>query len=79
MAALTLERLGQPVGNDAAIRRIQRLQTMDGAGDKIQPTYPGEGCNAPPYHVYEAQTAFPGLLRSMLPTAFTMRFFATAG
>jgi CRISPR-associated protein Csb1 len=52
--AITLERLRKAVANDAAIRRVQRLQPVGGAGDKIfPPTYPGEGRNAPPRHVFE--------------------------
>lgn len=39
---------------DAALRRRQVLQPVGGKGDKIfPPTYPGEGRNAPPRHVYE--------------------------
>lgn len=46
--------LTQMVAEDAAIRRKQILQPMGGKGDKIfPPTYPGEGRNAPPRHVYE--------------------------
>lgn len=42
------------VEQDAAFRRRQRLQPVGGPGDKIfPPTYPGEGRNAPPRHVYE--------------------------
>lgn len=48
------ETLASAVANGAAIRRRQRLQPMGGKGDKIfPPTYPGEGRNAPPRHVYE--------------------------
>ena len=51
---LTLDRLRTAAGQDAAIRRMQRLQPVGGPGDKIfPPTYPGEGRNAPPCHVYE--------------------------
>jgi CRISPR-associated protein Csb1 len=54
MTALTLERLRDAVAKDAAIRRIQRLQPAGGPGDKIfPPTYPGEGRNAAPRHVFE--------------------------
>ncbi|HUZ11877.1 MAG TPA: type I-U CRISPR-associated RAMP protein Csb1/Cas7u [Caulobacteraceae bacterium] len=46
--------LRQSVGQDAAIRRRQRLQPVGGKGDKIfPPTYPGEGRNAGPRHVFE--------------------------
>jgi CRISPR-associated protein Csb1 len=42
------------VAKDAALRRRQRLQPVGGKGDKIfPPTYPGEGRNAPPRHVFE--------------------------
>lgn len=42
------------VAEDAAIRRRQMLQPVGGKGDKIfPPTYPGQGRNAPPRHVYE--------------------------
>ena len=51
---LTLERLNRAVREDAAIRRVRRLQPAGGAGDKIfPPTYPGERNNAPPRHVFE--------------------------
>jgi len=46
--------LGSVVGQDAALRRRQTLQPSGGQGDKIfPPTYPGEGRNPPPRHVYE--------------------------
>ena len=46
--------LTQMVVKDAALRRRQRLQPVGGKGDKIfPPTYPGEGRNAPPRHVFE--------------------------
>ena len=42
------------VDRDAAIRRVQVLQPVGGVGDKIfPPTYPGEGRNDPPRHVFE--------------------------
>ena len=42
------------VAEGAALRRRQRLQPVGGQGDKVfPPTYPGEGRNAPPRHVYE--------------------------
>ncbi|MXY52168.1 MAG: type I-U CRISPR-associated protein Cas7 [Gammaproteobacteria bacterium] len=46
--------LQQAIANDAAIRRVQRLQPVGGAGDKVfPPTYPGEGRNPAPRHVFE--------------------------
>ncbi len=49
-------RLKAAVNKDAAIRRVQRLQPAGGPGDKIfPPTYPGEGTNAPPRHVFETR------------------------
>jgi CRISPR-associated protein Csb1 len=52
--AITLERLREAVAKDAAIRRIQKLQPVGGSGDKIfPPTYPGDGRNDPPRHVFE--------------------------
>lgn len=51
---LDIKALTQAIDKDAAIRRIQRLQPVGGKGDKIfPPTYPGEGRNSPPRHVYE--------------------------
>ncbi|MCC7009763.1 MAG: type I-U CRISPR-associated protein Cas7 [Acidobacteria bacterium] len=51
---MKIDRLNQMVVEDAALRRRQTLQPMGGKGDKIfPPTYPGEGRNAPPRHVYE--------------------------
>jgi CRISPR-associated protein Csb1 len=42
------------VAGGAAIRRRQRLQPVGGQGDKIfPPTYPGEGRNSGPQHVFE--------------------------
>lgn len=46
--------LRKAVGEDAALRRRQRLQPVGGPGDKIfPPTYPVEGRNAGPRHVFE--------------------------
>ena len=46
--------LDRMIADDAALRRRQRLQPVGGKGEKIfPPTYPGEGRNAPPRHVYE--------------------------
>ncbi len=54
MTALTFERLRKAVGEDAAIRRVRRLQPAGGPGDKMfPPTYPGEGRNPSPRHVFE--------------------------
>ncbi len=51
---LDLQRLSEAVGTAAAFRRRRRLQPAGGRGDKIfPPTYPGEGRNAPPRHVFE--------------------------
>jgi len=51
---MDIARLGRIVDEDAALRRRQPLQPSGGKGDKIfPPTYPGEGRNAPPRHVYE--------------------------
>lgn len=49
-----LAELETMVAEDAALRRRQRLQPVGGQGDKIfPPTYPGDGSNAPPRHVFE--------------------------
>ncbi|MBT9290788.1 type I-G CRISPR-associated RAMP protein Csb1/Cas7g [Prosthecodimorpha staleyi] len=46
--------LADMVSRDAALRRRRRLQPVGGQGDKIfPPTYPGEGRNPAPRHVYE--------------------------
>jgi CRISPR-associated protein Csb1 len=46
--------LTRAVAEDAALRRRQRLQPVGGKGDKLfPPTYPGEGRNPTPRHVYE--------------------------
>ena len=51
---LDLQALRNAVRDDAALRRLRRLQPVGGRGDKIfPPTYPGEGRNAPPCHVFE--------------------------
>ena len=57
---LTLERLREAVANDAAIRRVQRLQPVGGPGDKIfPPTYPPpdneKRTNPAPRHVFETR------------------------
>lgn len=51
---LTYEMLSNSVNEDAAIRRVQRLQPVGGPGDKIfPPTYPGERDKDPARHLYE--------------------------
>jgi CRISPR-associated protein Csb1 len=51
---MKIENLSRMVSQDAALRRRQTLQPVGGKGDKIfPPTYPGEGKNAPPRHVFE--------------------------
>lgn len=51
---MDISRLNRMIAEDAALRRRQRLQPVGGRGDKIfPPTYPGEGRNSPPRHVYE--------------------------
>jgi len=56
MAELTLDRLRKAVDEDAAIRRVQKLQPAGGPGDKLfPPTYPGERTNDPARHVFETR------------------------
>jgi CRISPR-associated protein Csb1 len=51
---MDFDTLKRTVQEDAALRRKQKLQPTGGKGDKIfPPTYPGEGRNSPPRHVYE--------------------------
>ena len=51
---MDINELQNMVAKGAALRRRQRLQPVGGPGDKVfPPTYPGEGHNAPPRHVYE--------------------------
>lgn len=51
---LNLEKVNDAVGNAAAFRRRRTLQPAGGRGDKIfPPTYPGDGRNAAPRHVFE--------------------------
>ena len=51
---MNISELKDMVAEGAALRRRQKLQPVGGQGDKIfPPTYPGEGRNAPPRHVYE--------------------------
>lgn len=51
---MDIGKLNGMVAEGAALRRRQVLQPVGGKGDKIfPPTYPGEGRNAQPRHVYE--------------------------
>jgi CRISPR-associated protein Csb1 len=51
---LDIEFLDEAVGTAAALRRRRRLQPAGGPGDKVfPPTYPAEGRNEPPRHVFE--------------------------
>lgn len=51
---MNLNELTTAISTDAAIRRRQTLQPVGGKGDKVfPPTYPGEGRNAPPQHIFE--------------------------
>jgi CRISPR-associated protein Csb1 len=51
---LSYEDLSEAVGAGAAFSRRRRLQPIGGRSDKIfPPTYPGEGNNAPPRHIFE--------------------------
>jgi len=51
---MDIGKLSGMVAEGTALRRRQVLQPVGGKGDKIfPPTYPGEGRNAPPRHVYE--------------------------
>jgi CRISPR-associated protein Csb1 len=46
--------LHEAVASAAALRRVRRLQPAGGPGDKVfPPTFPGEGRNAAPRHVFE--------------------------
>lgn len=50
------QELHDAIGKAAAIRRRRRLQPAGGPGDKIfPPTYPGDGNNSAPRHVYEVR------------------------
>ena len=55
--SMTAASLTEAIANHAALRRIQRLQPVGGAGDKLfPPTYPpppGARRDAPPRHVFE--------------------------
>jgi CRISPR-associated protein Csb1 len=51
---MNIDTLIRVVAAEAALRRRQPLQPTGGKGDKIfPPTYPGEGRNSIPRHVYE--------------------------
>lgn len=52
--AISLQKLQGAVASAAAMRRVRKLQPAGGPGDKIfPPTYPGEGRNPTPRHVFE--------------------------
>lgn len=52
--AFSYELVRSVVAEHAAFRRRQRLQPVGGPGDKVfPPTYPGDGRNAQPRHVFE--------------------------
>lgn len=54
---MDLNKLADIVAKDAALRRRQRLQPVGGQGDKLfPPTYPAEGKNQPPVHVFERRS-----------------------
>ena len=61
---LTTSSLLEAIAEHAAIRRIQRLQPVGGAGDKLfPPTYPpppGARRDAPPRHVFERRRVNDG-------------------
>lgn len=51
---IEIQTLEDAIDNDAAFRRIRRLQPIGGQGDKIfPPTYPSERRGGPPQHVFE--------------------------
>ncbi|MDX9838495.1 MAG: type I-U CRISPR-associated RAMP protein Csb1/Cas7u [Azoarcus sp.] len=51
---MDIGKLKKMVSDDAALRRRQILQPVGGKGDKIfPPTYPGDGKNSSPRHVFE--------------------------
>ncbi|MFO1288836.1 MAG: type I-U CRISPR-associated RAMP protein Csb1/Cas7u [Rubrivivax sp.] len=58
---MKLDDLDRALAEDAALRRRQVLQPVGGKGDKIfPPTYPGEGKNVPPRHVFERRRVGDG-------------------
>ena len=59
--SLDLQVLRDAVREDAALRRLRRLQPVGGRGDKLfPPTYPGERTNDPPRHVFERRRVDDG-------------------
>lgn len=51
---ITLQSLGEAIVQEAAFRRVRRLQPVGGKGDKIfPPTYPPARQSDPPRHVFE--------------------------
>src|SRR5579884_2343517 len=51
---IALSELSDVVENDAAIRRVMRLQPAGGRGDKLYPpTYPGVRANDPAQQIFE--------------------------
>ena len=67
---MTASSLIEAIANHAALRRIQRLQPVGGAGDKLfPPTYPpppGARRDAPPRHVFERRRVNGGDLWCVL-------------
>lgn len=58
---LSVDALARAVEADAAVRRIAVLQPVGGRGDKVfPPTYPGDGRNEPPRHVFERRRVSNG-------------------
>ena len=58
---IDMQALREAVSEDAAFRRVRRLQPIGGQGDKIfPPTYPPERRGAPPRHVFERRQAEGG-------------------
>ncbi len=58
---LSVQALADAVREDAAFRRIRKLQPVGGRGDKIfPPTYPGERRTDPPRHVFERRRVDSG-------------------
>lgn len=59
--------LAQAIRDDAAIRRIRRLQPAGGAGDRLfPPTYPAAAPDAPPVHVFERRRVDGGSVWTVL-------------
>lgn len=58
---LTIDVLSKAIREDAAFRRVRRLQPIGGRGDKIfPPTYPAERQGGPPRHVFERRRGADG-------------------